>query len=391
MLTSSTIAEPYAPSAYAGGTTYALGAIVTVAADFANYESLQASNLGNTPLSSPLWWRKIGVTETAYDVAHTYALGDTVSSSSSHRCYESLQAANLGKPLPVLPETTTDWWIDVGPTMKYAMFDLSRNTQSVGPSPLTAVVALGQRMNTIGLTGMAGGDTLTLKVTSVARGGTIYPLAYDSTKTYAKNDCMTVGLATCYKSLVDGNVGHAAPDAAYWSVVSGAVFDLNTRVVYDANTYYFSPITTRPVKAVFDVPQVSDPVVTITLTATAGNCKIGGATMGANVYLGQLLRPSKNKGKSFSSVTRDKYGTATLVPRPFIPTLDGQLLTPSYLVDLSLDTRAAFDAQSILYSGMEEDGDWTNAFTIQGVHQLWELGTSDSDDFALIQFSAEEI
>ena len=105
-LTSSTVAEPFAPSAYNSGTTYALGDIVSVAADFVIYESLAASNIANTPKTSPLWWRKIGVTETAYSTGTTYALGDTC--SANHRVYESLQASNTNKPLPVLPETLND-------------------------------------------------------------------------------------------------------------------------------------------------------------------------------------------------------------------------------------------------------------------------------------------
>ena len=49
MLTSSSATEPWAPSAYAGGTTYAFGDVVSVAADFTIYESLAAGNVGNTP------------------------------------------------------------------------------------------------------------------------------------------------------------------------------------------------------------------------------------------------------------------------------------------------------------------------------------------------------
>jgi hypothetical protein len=389
-LVSSTVAEPYVPAAYAGGTTYAYGAIISVAADFSIYESLQAANTGNTPSTSPLWWRKIGPTETAYNSGTTYGVGDTVSLASSHRCYESLQAGNTNKPLPVLPETTTDWWLDIGPTMRYAMFDLSRNTQTVGPSPLTAVVAPGQRLNTAGLTGMSG-NTLTIKATSASAGGTIYPLAYSASKTYAKFECMTVGLTTCYQSKADGNVGNPAPDSDWWEVVSGAVFDLNIRDVFDAYTYCFEPFQTRPTKAVFDIPPVSDVVVTVTLEADSGNCKIGGETLGTNVYLGVLQKDgATNRGRGFSSVTRDKYGNATLVKRRMLPTLAGTLRLPSRLIDQALRARDDFDAEPVLYTGLDEDGDWTNAVTILGVHQQFEIGTTQSID-AEIKFMAEEI
>ncbi|OGW44452.1 MAG: hypothetical protein A2Y66_01795 [Nitrospirae bacterium RBG_13_41_22] len=64
-----------APSgAYAAGTTYALGAIVTYGAKI--YESLAASNTGHTPSSSPTWWKQhrfsltvtSGTKEYAFDI-----------------------------------------------------------------------------------------------------------------------------------------------------------------------------------------------------------------------------------------------------------------------------------------------------------------------------------
>ena len=386
-LTSSTVAEPHVPSAYNAGTTYALGEIASVAADFSVYESLAGSNTGNTPNSSPLWWRQIGYVETAYNAGTTYAIGDTC--SANHRVYQSLTAGNTGNTLPVLPEITTTHWLDIGPTMRYAMFDLSRNTQTVGPSPLTVVVTPGERVNTVGLTGMAG-NSLLIKATSVSAGGIIYPLAYISTKTYNKGDCMTVGFATCYKCLIDDTVGITAPNATYWAVVSGAIFDLNTREVFDAYTYYYEPFSTRPTKTAFDIPPVSDVIVTVTLTAPAGNCKIGGLTLGTNIYLGKLLKPASNTGISFSTVSRDMYGSTALVKRKMLRKISGTLLLDGFRVDKVLDARELLDAEPALYTGVDEDGDWTGAMTIVGVHQQFDIGTSPGNE-ALIPFSAEEI
>jgi hypothetical protein len=386
-LTSSTVAEPFVATAYSAGTTYAFGAIASVAADYAIYESLMSGNLGNTPATSPLFWRKIGATETAFDPGKTnYALGETC--SANHRVYESLASQVAANPLPVLPETKTAFWLDVGPTLRYAMFDLSRNTQSVCASPFTVVVAPGQRINTIGLTGMVG-NTLVIKATSVAAGGTIYPLAHNAARTYNKGDCVTVGLATCYQSKIDGN-SYAPPNAAYWDVVVGAVFDLNTRDVFDAYTYCFAPFATKPTKAVFDVPPVSDVVITATLTAASGNCKIGGMTIGTNIYLGKLLKPAKNVGKSFSSVTRDLYGNATLVKRKMLPRLEGTLLLESRYINLAIAARSLLDAEPALYTGIDEDGDWTDAVTILGVHQQFDFESTEGLE-ARVSFSAEEI
>ena len=387
-LTTPAVAEPYDPDAYNAGTTYAFGAIVKVAADFAIYESLEGSNTGNTPLTSVYQWRKIGATETAYNPATTdYALGATC--SANHRVYESLVLQSASNPLPVLPAIATAFWLDIGPTMRYAMFDLSRNTQTVAPSPMTTVITPSERINTIGLVGMVG-NSASIKVTSASVGGTIYPLAYDATKTYNKNDCMTVSLGTIYKAKLDGTVGQAAPNATYWDVVAGAIFDLNTREVFDAYSYAFTPFSTRPTKVVIDIPPVTDCVVTVVLTATDGNTKMGGIVIGRNYFLGKLLKPARNLGISFSTVDRDLFGNANLVKRKMLPKLTGTLLLNSSLVDSVIKARSILDAEPALYTGIDSDGDWTDAVTILGVHQQFDIETTDGDE-ARVAFSAEEI
>lgn len=165
--TSSTVAEPYAPAAYAGGTTYAFDDIVSVAADFTIYKSLQSSNLGHTPSASPTWWQVVGPTETAYNGATTnYALGAAV--SANHRVYKSLVLQTASNPLPVWPATSTAFWIDVGPTNKWAMFDTIRNTRTISPSTMTIVVTPGIRVNSFAVMGMRNVSTLHLTAKSPA-------------------------------------------------------------------------------------------------------------------------------------------------------------------------------------------------------------------------------
>lgn len=386
---SSTAAEPTAPATYAGGTMYALGDIVKVVADFAIYESLQNTNSNNTPNVSPLWWRQIGPTEIAYDVGYAYSIGDTCYSAATHHCYEAL-AAGTGNPLPVLPETKTTKWLDIGPTNRWAMLDGSRNTQTVQASPMTVVIAPGQRINTVGITGIKG-NTVIIKATSVNGGGTVYPLAYDATKTYAKNECMTVGFATCYQSLADGNVGHAAPDAAWWQVVTGAVFDLRKRLVYDGYMYFFEPFTTGISKVVFDVPPYSDIIVTITITDTSGNVKCGSVVFGTYVYLGKIQYHSKSDGLNFSTITRDAWGTATLVPHRTVPKLNCTTDLDSSYVTKAMDTRVALNAVPALWTGLDDStSDWFEMVEILGIYKQFELEAM-IQDHATLTLEVEEI
>lgn len=391
-LTSSGAAEPHAPSAYAGGTTYAIGDIVKVVADFAIYESLVSSNTGHAPATSPLYWRQIGPLEdTAYSAASTYALGDVVYSATYHRCYESLQAGNIGKPLPVPPETETAWWLDVGPTNKWAMFDLSRNTQTVNASPLVVVLTPGERINTIGLTGLKG-SSLTLKATSVGGGGTVYPLQYDASASYDEGDCVTEAFGLCYQSLVGSNSGNLpSTHPADWAVVGGAVFDLTTREVIDGYTYFFEPFSTRISNVVFDVPAYSDIIVTITLTDTSGNVKIGSCILGTNVYLGAVLTHARSDGINFSSITRDLYGNATLVPRRTVPKTNQTLTLDSSRVNRVMAARTALNATPCLWTGLDDStSDWFETLVILGVYKQFEIEIVTNDK-ALVTLELEEI
>ena len=351
-LTSSGAAEPHDPAAYNAGTTYAIGAIVKVVADFVIYESLQAGNLGNTPNVNPIWWHKIGTTEVAYNVLTTYAAGDVCYSATSHRCYESLVAGNLGNPLPVLPETETANWIDVGPTNKYAMFDLSRNTQTVYASPLTVIITPGQRVNTLGLAGLVG-NQVQISATSVLGGGTVYPNALSESQT--------------------------------------GIFNMNTRTVNNGYDYCFAPFFTLPSMAIFDLPAFSDIIITVVITSDAGNAKCGSLVVGTYIYLGEEQYGATNDGLNFSSVTRDAFGNATLIPRRTLPKTDQKLLIDSSLVNKAKEARVLLNATPALWTGIDDNtSDWFDMLTVLGIYTQFQIGAVIASQ-AEINLSLEEI
>ena len=338
-LISSGVAEPFDPAAYDPGIAYSFGDIRKVATDFKIYEYLQPYDVaitGKTPNINPLYWRIIGVTETAYDPNATYALGDTVSSAVSHRGYESLAAGNQGNPLPVLPEITTTKWLDVGPTNRFAMFDLFRNTQTVSASPQTVVIAPGERINTLGLAGLAG-NQVQVSATSVLGGGTVYPNA---------NTESTTG-----------------------------IFDLNTRIVNDGYDYCFEPFTTLPSMAIFDIPPYSDIIITIEITTTAGNVKCGSLIVGTYIYIGTVQYGATNDGLNFSTVTRDVFGNATLVPRRTLPKTDQTLMISSNRINRCKEARVLLNAVPALWTGIDDNtSDWFDMLTILGIYTRFQIG-----------------
>lgn len=69
----------------------------------------------------------------AYASGTTYAVGDRVMIASLHRVYESLQASNTGH----YPSISSSWWVDVGPTNRWAMF---KGTDGLSSSAASSIV-----------------------------------------------------------------------------------------------------------------------------------------------------------------------------------------------------------------------------------------------------------
>jgi len=407
-LTSSTAVEPIVPTEWDSGTTYALGAIVKIAASFACYESIYAGSHSNkNPTTNPTYWRQFGSTETAWSGATTYAAGDTVSSAAYHRVYESLQAGNLNHAVPVPPETENSYWIDIGPTNKWAMLDLSRNTQTVIASPLTVEVAPGERINAVAALGLEG-QWLSIKVTSAAflattegttYAGIIWPLPYDATRTYALNECVNTSGGTMYRSLADDNIAHTpASSPTYWSTtnsdgsaVTGDMTNLTTRQVLDHYMYAFAPFATRPGVVEFDIPPYSDCVVKVIVTSSVANCKCSGIVVGTYADIGEVQFTAESDAINFSTVDRDIYGTATLVKRRSVPKTSQTLMLDKTRIDYVYAIRSALNAVPALWTAVEDSSsEFFGMMLILGVYKRFTINAANAS-VAVCNLELEEI
>lgn len=108
----------------------------------------------------------------AYVAGTTYAAGDYVIRTSTHRIYQSLQASNIGHT----PESSPTWWNDIAPTNKWAMLDNVVGTATTLTSPLAVVLAPGL-VNALALLELVG-ESVTVSMTSASAGGaTVYSTA----------------------------------------------------------------------------------------------------------------------------------------------------------------------------------------------------------------------
>lgn len=105
--------------------------------------------------------------ETAWASGGTYVVGDRRIRSTTHRVYLCIQA-HTGRSQ--LPEADTEYWKDVGPTLRMAPFDSYISTPATGTTSLTYVLQPGY-FNAFSLYGLVG--THLSVVIKDAPGGTV--------------------------------------------------------------------------------------------------------------------------------------------------------------------------------------------------------------------------
>lgn len=110
---------------------------------------------------------------------NNYAVGDRVYKASTHRVYEAAQAMTSVAPKdPELPANQFNaagqvtFWIDAGPTNKFAMFDSEVNTQTIGDTPLSVTLQPGY-FNGFALFGLDA-DDIEVVVKDAPGGNVIY-------------------------------------------------------------------------------------------------------------------------------------------------------------------------------------------------------------------------
>lgn len=283
MLTSSTAYE-VAPSAYAGGTTYATGADVSVAGTaglVTVYRSLQDSNTGHSPASSPTWWAKLCELYSPYNAGTTYALGDRCQDNTNHLIYESLAAGNVGNAL-----TDTTKWVEVEATNKWAMFDQKVGTQTYQDiGPLTVVLRPGNPVSGLPLLELIG---QTIDVT--VRNGPGGAIVYSNTTS------------------IDG------------SIITS---------FYD---FFFSDYTQQSDIALTDLPgHFYDPEITITVSSISGSVGIGVCKPGVISTIGAVEYGANVGIIDYSKKETDIWGNVAITEGKWAKTSSTQIIVPKHM------------------------------------------------------------
>jgi len=309
MLTSSSVPET-APAAYAGGTTYAMAAQAstgTAGQVLTVYQSLQASNTGHTPSSSPTWWANIGTTYSVW-ASGTWATGDMVIVVATHSVYQRT-TVSPGASAVSPGSDTTGMWIRISTTNRWAMFDMLSATGTTVVSPLTLVLAPG-RMSGLALLGIEDGGNVTLSMVS--------------------------GATTVY---------------------SPAVVTLDNAVIASLDDYFFSLFDLQT--SVFDlgIPTYTDGVLTITVTGGSAFV-VGKCVVGTAVPVGITEEGPRVRDKSFSVTVRNDFGDLTdITKRKSIPLVSQTVMVEKASLRSARDAFKAARTCPCVFIGLNDASD----------------------------------
>jgi len=208
----------------------------------------------------------------AWNSGTTYTTGQRAYSASTHRVYESLQNSNLNKD-PTLPANQVDsqgngtWWLDLGPTNLWAMFDAMVSTQSARANNLTITLRPGS-FNGFALFALDG-DHIHITARQ-SPGGPIY-YEYDA--------------------------------------------DLEDSAPPDYYEYFFDPFKPQTQLIATGLPPYASAEITFEITKVTGDAKIGMLAIGVFSSIGAPLRGASVEPQDYSFISTDQFGTTTITKR----------------------------------------------------------------------------
>lgn len=240
-----------------------------------------------------------------YNPATTYAEGAYCIMASTHRIYKSLQGSNLNHQPDLNLTGLTPYWLDYGPTNRWAMFDNVVGTYTTATDELEIVLEPG-RINSVGL----------LELTAAAVTITL-----------------TSGAETVYShtaSLTDG-----IPVADWYE-------------------YFFNEVEQRTDLVLTDLPPYTDGVLTVTITGS-GTVACGMLVVGLASELGFTQYGCSLGIIDYSVKSTDEFGRTTVVERKYAKTLDATIDLDNAKIESVIKKLAAVRATPCLWVGVDDD------------------------------------
>lgn len=263
----------------------------------------------------------VAETVAVYVGATTYALNDLVRVEATHHVYKSLQNANTAHD-PTAEPATPVWWLDMGATNRWSMFDTLVNSQTTNTNSIAVVVEPAERVDSVVLLN-ASAATVTITMTDATDG-----LVFDQTYSMTSDSGIT-----------------------------------------DWYAYFFEPIIRKTDLSVTGMPPYSDAAVAITLTDTGNTAACGECLMGLSREIGDAVYGAKVGIRDYSVKTQDDFGNYTILERAFSKRGTFEVWVPAVLTSELQSLLAGYRATPTAYIGSDE----VDATIIYGFYRDFEI------------------
>ncbi|OAI11790.1 hypothetical protein A1507_19885 [Methylomonas koyamae] len=241
---------------------------------------------------------------TAFNLATTYGLGDRVRviGANVHRVYESLQAGNVGHD----PAASPTWWLEVGPTNRWKLFDSSVTSQATNPDLIDVTLHPTGRIDSLALLNLAA-QSVRVIMTDAVDG-----VVYDKT----------------------------------FSLVSDSG-------VHDWYAYFYEPIDRRSDLVIYDMPPYHAPTIQVIVSDPGFTVAVGAMVLGFKKIIGGTQYGVRVGIQDYSVKKRDDFGNYTVLERAFNKNATFTLFVDANFVDQLHALLASYRATPIVYAGTD--------------------------------------
>lgn len=239
----------------------------------------------------------------------TYAAGDRVILTSTHRIYESLLGSNTNNNPTALSSPV--YWIEVGPTNRWACLDTSVSTQTAQADNITYTFEPGQAINAVSILNITGGLEIYIKMVSPFTGspGIVYERTIDLSALPLTSD--------------------------WWA-------------------FFYGQRVAPSQSIALDLPSYTDCIVTIEITGNE-NLAVGVILLGQVKSFGLGIKYGARVGiQDYSRKETNEFGDTIFVKRAFAKRANFDLLIIKEEVDEFQNVLSSIRAEPVLWIASDE-------------------------------------
>ena len=248
----------------------------------------------------------------AWSSATTYALNALVIVPSTHEVYQSLSNTNINQnPLSEIqgdPANPPVWWLLLGKTNRYRMFDEVTSTQTSKADEITFTVGIAERFAALSLLNL---DARQVIVTVEAGGLEVYNKTFD---------------------LINSDA-----ESTYYA-------------------YFFEPLNFATELTVLDLPNFANSEITVQILNTGFTARCGLCVIGRQDEMGISNNGLTVDLIDYSLIRREFDGSVTLRKRASSKIMNVNFYVPKELCAVTLKKLDDLRGRPVLYLGAQDRG-----------------------------------